>query len=161
MKVTFLPDHIVREVEAGTTIMQAAISAGLKIDAPCGGNGKCGKCKVKVTTSAGTEVMLACTTEVTEDISVELSAKTEGHRILMGGISRDITENPAVKAVTVKIPEPSTEDLRACWLRLKETVAETAGIPADGIKPSVYTSSYAVPLLESGSAPLIRKNCDS
>lgn len=142
MKVTFLPDHIVREVESGTTIMQAAIAAGLKIDAPCGGNGKCGKCKVKVTTSAGTEVMLACTTEVTEDITVELSAKAEGHRILMGGITRDIVENPAVKAVTIKVPAPSTDDLRACWLRLKETVAETVGIPADGIQPSVYTASH-------------------
>ncbi|MDD6189183.1 MAG: ASKHA domain-containing protein [Clostridiales bacterium] len=142
MKVTFLPDHIVREVETGTTIMQAAIDAGLKIDAPCGGNGKCKKCKVKVTNSKGSEVVLACTTEVTEDITVELGAKDEGHRILMGGISRDIVENPAVKAVTVKVPEPSTEDLRACWLRLKDTVAEAAGIPAEGIRPSVYTASH-------------------
>ena len=43
MKVTFLPSHIVHEVESGTTIMQAAIEVGLKIDAPCGGNGKCKK----------------------------------------------------------------------------------------------------------------------
>ena len=142
MKVTFLPDHIVRDVEAGTTIMQAAIDAGLKIDAPCGGNGKCGKCKVKVIDANGTETVLACKTEITGDITVELGAKTEGHRILMGGITRDIVENPAVKAVTVKVPEPSTEDLRACWLRLKDTVAEVAGIPAGGIVPSVYTASH-------------------
>ena len=96
MKVTFLPDHIVREVEAGTTIMQAAIDAGLKIDAPCGGNGKCGKCKVKVIDANGTETVLACKTEITGDITVELGAKTEGHRILMGGITRDRTDSVSI-----------------------------------------------------------------
>ena len=33
-------------VEEGTTLLQAEIAAGLVPDAPCGGQGKCGKCRV-------------------------------------------------------------------------------------------------------------------
>ena len=141
MKITFLPEHIIREVEPGTKIMQAIIDAGLKIDAPCGGNGKCKKCKVKITTASGTETVLACMTEVTEDITVDLSGEDEGHRILMGGITRDVALSPAVKAVTLKVPEPSTEDLRACWLRLKDSAAEALGIDAGSIVPNVHAAS--------------------
>ena len=32
-------------VEEGTTILEAERLAGLEPDAPCGGAGKCGKCK--------------------------------------------------------------------------------------------------------------------
>ena len=151
MKITFLPEHIINEVKPGTTILQAAIDAGLKIDAPCGGNGKCKKCKVKITDSQGTRTVLACMTEISEDITVDLSGEDEGHRILMGGISRQIIHNPAIKAITLKVPEPSTEDLRACWLRLKDTAAEALGISADGIAPDVYTASHLYRTLSENS----------
>ena len=44
--VTFLPDNISVPVEAGTSLLSAQIAAGLRPDAPCGGKGTCGKCKV-------------------------------------------------------------------------------------------------------------------
>ena len=44
--LTFLPDHITVQAESGTTVLQAQIAAGLHPDAPCGGKGTCGKCKV-------------------------------------------------------------------------------------------------------------------
>jgi uncharacterized 2Fe-2S/4Fe-4S cluster protein (DUF4445 family) len=36
------------QVEAGTTLIRAARRAGLHINASCGGNGVCGKCRVKI-----------------------------------------------------------------------------------------------------------------
>jgi ferredoxin len=39
VKVTFKPQEITVDAAAGTTIMEALIDAGLKIDAPCGGRG--------------------------------------------------------------------------------------------------------------------------
>ena len=47
--VTFLPQNMVLEVEEGTTLLQAEQMAGLEPDAPCGGKGTCGKCKVNIT----------------------------------------------------------------------------------------------------------------
>ena len=141
MKVHFLPSNITAEVSEGTTVMQAIISAGLKIDAPCGSNGKCKKCKVKLTDASGTSVVLACETKITGDITVDLSGEDDGHRILMGGISRDITLDPAVKTVRVTVPEPSTADLRACWLRLRDSISEVTGTHSANYIPSIKAVS--------------------
>ena len=47
-EIVFLPNHVSVKVSAGTSIQEAGRSAGLLLDAPCGGHGLCGKCKVKV-----------------------------------------------------------------------------------------------------------------
>lgn len=81
VQVTFLPDNITITVAPGTTLLQAQIAAGLRPDAPCGGRGTCGKCRVEV---AG-ETVLACRTLVQEDMTVVLPEKqavtilTQGH----------------------------------------------------------------------------------
>ena len=64
--ITFLPDNISVQAEAGTTVLQAQIAAGLHPDAPCGGKGTCGKCKVIID---GNEV-LACQTVIDRDLTV-------------------------------------------------------------------------------------------
>jgi len=43
-KVKFLPHGREVEVEKGTTVIRAALNAGVHINASCGGNGVCGKC---------------------------------------------------------------------------------------------------------------------
>ena len=53
--ITFQPDSISVRAESGTTVLQAQITAGLHPDAPCGGKGTCGKCKVII---EGTEVLV-------------------------------------------------------------------------------------------------------
>ena len=81
-EVRVLPDNLTLPVEAGTNLLDALRHAGLQPDAPCGGNGTCGKCKVIVD---GQE-MLACKTAVDRDMTVCLpeSAKAE---ILTQGIT--------------------------------------------------------------------------
>jgi|UniRef100_A0A7C3SLK3 uncharacterized 2Fe-2S/4Fe-4S cluster protein (DUF4445 family) len=45
-KITFQPyDHTV-EVEEGENLLRAALQAGVHINAPCGGSGVCGKCRI-------------------------------------------------------------------------------------------------------------------
>ena len=46
--ITFMPDDRSIQVEAGTTLLEAQRRAGYAPEAPCGGNGKCGKCTVEV-----------------------------------------------------------------------------------------------------------------
>ena len=78
--VTFLPVGKSVCVAEGTDLLQAQIAAGLRPDAPCGGKGTCGKCKVML---EGREV-LACQTSVDRDMSV-ITEKTQSVRILTQG----------------------------------------------------------------------------
>ena len=80
--VTFLPEGIAVTVEAGTTLLQAQIAAGLRPDAPCGGKGTCGKCKVSL---EGREV-LACQTRVDRNMTVHTQEEASA-RILTEGLA--------------------------------------------------------------------------
>ena len=82
--IRFEPDQINLQVDPGTTVLQAQILAGLRPEAPCGGRGTCGKCKVHI---GGREV-LACQTLVTEDMTV-CTGKQGEDRILTTGISAE------------------------------------------------------------------------
>ncbi len=148
MKVTFKPSGLIYEARSGMSIMDAIRFNDLKLDAPCGGNGTCKKCKVTVTDEKGTREVLACQTKITGDITVDISRKDEGHRILMGGITREVAPTPAVKVYTLDIPKPSTADLRDCWLRLTDTLSEAMGIAAGSFRPNLQLISKLYNTLE-------------
>ena len=85
LQVTFLPDNITVTVQPGTTLLQAQIAAGLHPDAPCGGKGTCGKCKVTL----GEKTVLACQTRVFQSMTVTLPRR-EGSAILTDGLSAPV-----------------------------------------------------------------------
>lgn len=60
-------------INAGTALLECLWNSGLPINALCGGNGICGKCRVRVN---GEEV-LACQTTVMRDMTVELPEQEE------------------------------------------------------------------------------------
>lgn len=68
-----LPHDRVLRVPENTNLLDALRKEGLSPDAPCGGNGKCGKCTVMVD---GVPVP-ACRTVVTGDIAVTIPHRTE------------------------------------------------------------------------------------
>ena len=151
MKVIFQPSGAELIADPGMTIMQALHKAGLNIDAPCGGNGTCKKCKVKVTDSEGERTVLACQTVITGDMTVDISREDEGHRILMGGITREVAATPSVSVYTVQVPKPSTEDLRSCWLRLCTAAEEAAGLASGSIRPNLLVISDLYRTLEDNA----------
>ncbi|MBQ5341489.1 MAG: 2Fe-2S iron-sulfur cluster binding domain-containing protein, partial [Oscillospiraceae bacterium] len=51
-KVENQPLDIKCQVEAGENVLRAAQRAGIEIDAPCAGNGTCGKCRVRLVSGA-------------------------------------------------------------------------------------------------------------
>ena len=89
--VKFVPDDKSVEVEAGTTLMEAAEKAGIHINNLCGGEGVCGRCKVKITNGdiradkhslsllSKEEItegyVLACQTRVDGDVEVVIPAE--------------------------------------------------------------------------------------
>ena len=77
------------------TVLEAAVAAGLYIDAPCGGNGVCENCKVDLLTPEGVKSVLACQTDVEDGMTIRLAAAEE-HRILETGIETEFTVNSAL-----------------------------------------------------------------
>ncbi len=45
-RITFIKEQLEIEVENGTKLIECIRKAGLYIEAPCNGKGKCGKCKL-------------------------------------------------------------------------------------------------------------------
>ncbi|MDH3328158.1 MAG: ASKHA domain-containing protein [Desulfobulbaceae bacterium] len=85
-QVTFLPSERIIKINSGTPLIRAARQAGLHINASCGGNGVCGKCRVMIkegVVDGGISDRLsledirkgyrqACTAIITEDIVVQV-----------------------------------------------------------------------------------------
>ena len=80
--VLFQPQNLTVEVCSDADLLQAQIQAGLRPDAPCGGKGTCGKCRVWV---EGQEV-LACQTKVRPNMTVYTEPQAD-IRILTTGLS--------------------------------------------------------------------------
>ena len=78
--VRVLPREVDMVARDGDNLLQLLRDAGLAVSAPCGGEGRCGKCRVRVD---GTEV-LACQTTVDRDMVVTLPEDT-AQRILTEG----------------------------------------------------------------------------
>jgi len=101
--VVFKPTNKTIEVSKGTSLMEAARSAGVFLDAPCGGKGHCGKCKVKVLSGVHEfeksplisedelkqGIRLACLTKIEGDLTVEILALDAVNDIMVEDITSD------------------------------------------------------------------------
>lgn len=90
-KVTFHPSGRAISVDEGENLLQAAMAAGVHINASCGGNATCGKCKVKITGGAvgasphaklsaaeyDDGLRLACLSSVIADVDVEIPLESQ------------------------------------------------------------------------------------
>ncbi|MGA2062849.1 MAG: ASKHA domain-containing protein [Thermoguttaceae bacterium] len=100
--VTFLPADRTVYVLAGTRLIEAAAEAGIILDSPCGGEGICGKCRMRLENPSleagriekifflpveiGLGFRLACQTEVRQPMTVfvpETSLVAAKHQILV------------------------------------------------------------------------------
>ncbi|MDR1278542.1 MAG: ASKHA domain-containing protein [Treponema sp.] len=97
--VTFINEKTRIEVTAGVSILEAARSAGLVLETPCGGRGTCGKCGVKIArpeqlahissgghavsgTGANRDFVPACQSCIHGDIEVQIQDYAEANRSL-------------------------------------------------------------------------------
>ncbi len=75
--VTFYPSNRRALVDEGATVLDAIRLAELPFDAPCGGDGACGKCMVNLLSGGEVGLQKACKTIVTGDMEVALLAAPE------------------------------------------------------------------------------------
>lgn len=87
--VTILPENRKLTVSKGQNLMDILQREGIYLDAPCGGNGKCGKCNV----IADGALVLSCQTTVDRDMTVALPRNTELN-VLQTGIAVQQNINP-------------------------------------------------------------------
>jgi len=137
LKVTFYPDNKSVEVVKETTILSAAISAGVYINSACGGDGVCGRCKVIVKKGRVLAqptgflshkekvdgVHLACLSmpqsdievEVPEEVKVELDAELKSEVEEIETVKAALKEEkfrflPLARKIYLELPIPDLGD---------------------------------------------------
>ncbi len=80
-KITFYPPQKSVVVPRGTTILEAAVQAKIKLNAPCGGTGQCGRCRVKIEDGQALVQPYAHLTsqEISKGICLACMTKVEGN----------------------------------------------------------------------------------
>jgi len=125
--VTFKPEKVSVNVGPGTSLLDAARRAGLRIRNDCGGQGVCGRCVVRVQTGRVHRLShsheleegedLACRTIVLEsDVVVQIpessrEAKEDVTIYRTGPVAAELpSENAIVRKVKLSVPEPTLEN---------------------------------------------------
>ncbi len=139
-RVTFQPPGKTYAVPYGDTLFETAVRAGVEVDTVCGGNGSCGKCKVKFLSDAppavpldyvhlaGAEIQegyrLSCQVITQADMVVDVppAGGRLGVKILHEGIQRDVELRPNIKKIFVPYKNPRQRDGIADWDAVKETL---------------------------------------
>ena len=122
----------------GDNLYELLTKSGYRINAPCGGGGRCGKCRVTIenpdepteedarlldeaTLEMG--IRLACATVVSEGMSVgfELQNEKLAH-IVTEGKSIQYAFNPAIREYRVKLSPPELSSQSADFERVKATI---------------------------------------
>ena len=102
--IRFIPDNRAVTIHSGATLLEAAEQAGIILTSPCGGVGRCGKCRVELL--PGGKDVLACQTIVEHDLEVRIPEQSRFLRqqILQHGIGREVPLDPVVRKVFVSGP---------------------------------------------------------
>ena len=153
--VTFAPDGQRVTVPAGTSLLDVAAQAQVTIHAPCGGEGVCGECRVRIETGSVERVprgcltaaewaegwALACSSRVSNDVTVRV-VREQG-----AGLGQIVSEGAgwrhtgaqgvgvtAIEPLTVKrvlaVEPPSLENSFSDFDRLVRAVRATGGAGA-------------------------------
>ena len=131
--VIFIREQKQIEVPDGTTILEAEIQAGLCPDAPCGGQGKCGKCLVKV----NGEIVKACQTPVHSEMKVDTLISSQKHAILTEGLNRPVAFKPGLFIHPVKLDKAIAGDNRSDWERLVTEVRKASDLEMTHVEPNL------------------------
>jgi uncharacterized 2Fe-2S/4Fe-4S cluster protein (DUF4445 family) len=143
-KVTFQPYDLTIEVEEGENLLRAALRAGVHINASCGGEGVCGKCRVIL---EGGQVECPDSTLLTKD---ELSL---GYR--------QACQCRVVSDIVVRIPPESLLDKKTITRRragvaLRPSPIDVAVLKEEGL----YDPAFQKKFLMLSPATLSDNVCD-
>ena len=129
--VRFVREDKCIEIENGSSVLEAEIRAGLRPDAPCGGQGKCGKCLVKL----NGKIVKACQVKLNVDVKVEAGKeylvetldRSEDAKILTEGFGREVVFAPGLRMTRVLLEKAKPGEKRSDWQRLLDELESADG----------------------------------
>jgi uncharacterized 2Fe-2S/4Fe-4S cluster protein (DUF4445 family) len=150
-RIIFQPYGKRAEASTGSTILDVARDTGINLSSVCGGEGRCGKCRIIV--RSGNELLsspskfekrmfseedlsngfrLACQTTAQHGgaVTVEVPAESriDQHRLLLMGSEKKVKLAPAVRKVVVALEKPSLLDTRSDVDRLLDALESKIGL---------------------------------
>ena len=137
-------------VEAGTTVLEAERQAGLTPDAPCGGQGTCGKCLVTLVTEQGREEAKACQIRVQSNLTVETGNRDRNHAILTEGFHRPVALDPVIRSGFVKFRKLKLGEALSQWERICQALEEAFGEDMKFLQPDLSLCSQLYEMLRAG-----------
>ncbi|MGQ9681343.1 MAG: ASKHA domain-containing protein [Anaerolineae bacterium] len=148
-RVTVLPSQVSVQVPAGTLLHDALAQAGVPVNLPCGGQGRCGRCLVLIRSGTVSRrldqrlprqqvaagFVLACQTPVESDLLVEMpSQELVAHAIGEKAAAETVLPSddgwrsePWVAAYPLEINPPSLQDNTNDWDRVQRTLRAACG----------------------------------
>jgi uncharacterized 2Fe-2S/4Fe-4S cluster protein (DUF4445 family) len=123
-KVSFDPDGVTVKASMGSSILETAQDAKVDIYSPCGGQGLCGRCAVRVEgdferlappplhKDREMGYVLACKSRPTGDVRVSIppGSRTDAAQILEESREGIVELSPLVHKKYLELPEPSVAD---------------------------------------------------
>lgn len=159
-RIRFLPSEREFFSDGGKSILDVAMEAGVHINASCGGNGACGKCRIEIVEGAAVSgethhisrkdeekgVRLACLTEPRSDMVIRIPRESQMDREALSGtgdfphrLSVHADEivagwsdpDPLVIHAVLSLPEPTLSDNVADFDRLARELEGLMGAPVE------------------------------
>lgn len=145
--VVFEPGGQAVQAPPGSTLMEAAETAGIVLWAPCGRRGTCGQCRVIISSTDGcaepsaaelehlpqSEIeegwRLACQAQVVSDVTVSVSPRFAAGKaqVLEMGLLERAAPAPNVVKRRLQLPRPTLEDPVADLHRLERALGLSTG----------------------------------
>jgi uncharacterized 2Fe-2S/4Fe-4S cluster protein (DUF4445 family) len=124
IKVSFEPEAVEKETTVGPTVLEVAQRARVDIYSPCGGQGLCGRCLVRVDgdyqrlapppphMAPELGLTMACMSRPTGDVTVTVppGSRTDAAQILEESREGVVELSPIVKKVYMELPKPTVAD---------------------------------------------------
>ncbi len=148
-KVIFQPSGQRGECEEGKTVLEAAQELGVAIESVCGGEGRCGKCKVKVLEGECSPLSeeeakwidasgrlegyrLACSVRIKGNISIFIPEESALQKQVVRKelIQRSVELKPSVLSYSVELRPPSFHDLLGDFDRLRKALSDIYHLPS-------------------------------
>ena len=150
--IRFEPSGRTVQVPTGTLLLEAVRQAGLDLNVPCGGQGRCGRCAVIAQDGAGLRrrstirlsaadlaagYALACQTVIEGDAVITIPPQEQITRRLVSDKTAaritlpfpyDPLQHQALRLIPLALDPPSLADQTDDWSRLKRALTTTCGI---------------------------------
>ena len=156
--VTFDTDHDPVVVKTGSLLSEAAQLAGVDLNQPCGGQGRCGRCALQIIEGSVRRrstirlseqdldqgFALACQTVVEGDIKVSVPEQEKIERLLTTDRTAaevtvpkgyDFNRDQVIRAFPLTLTPPDMSDQIDDWSRLSTGLRQQAGI--EGVQVSL------------------------